>query len=72
MSDNTEVGEVSYKFISYPYRCEYGSSANRTIEHSIHDRDICLDDMLQEFQYFLTGCGYPLPIGSRIEVVNDE
>jgi len=69
MSDTTEV---SYKFISYPYRCEYGSSVNRTIEHTIHDRDICLDDMLQEFQYFLTGCGYPLPIGSRIEIVSDE
>jgi hypothetical protein len=68
MSDDTEVGEVSYKFISYPY----GSSTNKTLEYTIHDRDICLGDMLEEFQYFLTGCGYHIPVGSSIEVVTDE
>jgi hypothetical protein len=72
MSDNTEVGEVSYKFISYPYGCEYGNSVNKTLEYTIHDRDIGLDDMLQEFQYFLTGCGYQIPVDSSIEVVTDE
>lgn len=64
--------EVHYKFISYPYGCGHGSSVNKTMEYTIHDRDISLDQMLEEFQYFLAGCGFCLPTGSRIEVVNDE
>ena len=61
----------SYKFISYPYRCELGSSPNAKVEYSIEDKDLSLDDMLESFQYFLKAAGYQFDIGARIAVVDD-
>lgn len=64
--------EIAYKFISYPYNCEYGSSVNVMTEHSIMDRDISIDGMFEQFQYFLTGAGYHIPKGARIDFVYDD
>ena len=61
----------SYKFISYPYRCEFKPATNALVEYSIEDNDLSLDDMLESFQYFLKAAGYQFDIGARIAVVDD-
>jgi hypothetical protein len=62
----------SYEFISYPYGCEYGSSVNKEIRHVIMDRDVMLDDMLDEFLNYLRACGYPINYDSRLELIDNR
>ena len=59
-----------YKFIQYPYNCEYGSSANVLIEHTIVDRDVGLTEMLETFEHFLRASGFL--IDGRVDIVCDE
>ena len=62
----------AYKFISYPYECDLGSSPNTLIEYTIQDKDIDRDQMLEQFQYFLKAAGYQFNAGDYITVNNDE
>ena len=64
--------KIAYKFISYPYNCEYGSSVNCMTEYSIMDRDINIDDMFEQFQHFLACVGYQIPKGARLDFVYDD
>ena len=61
---------IGYKFIQYPYNCEYGSSANVLIEHTIIDRDVSLTEMLETFEHFLRASGFL--IDGRVDIVCDE
>lgn len=60
------------KFISEPYHCEFGSSVNTRIQYEIMDRDVDLDDMLEQFRYFLLACGYPISDNSSLTLVEHE
>ena len=62
----------SFKFISYPYECTFGTAVRAQQEHTIMDRDLCLDDVLEQFRYFLLSAGYIIEPGGRLEVVNDS
>lgn len=62
----------STKFISEPYNCDLGSSVNSRIEYSIIDKDVGLDDMLEQFQYFLLACGYPISETQDLMIVERE
>ncbi len=65
MNDN-----IGYKFIQYPYNCEYGSSANVLIEHTIMDKDVTLEELLGTFEHFLRAAGFH--IQGRVDIINDE
>ena len=54
----TKQRKVRYEFIAYPYECELGTSPNTTLSLVIHDRDISLSDMYEQFEYFLKAAGY--------------
>ena len=62
----------STKFISEPYNCDLSSSVNTRIEYSIFDKDVGLDDMLEQFQYFLLACGYPISQTQDLMIVERE
>ena len=49
---------VRYEFIAHPYDCELGSSPNTTLSLVIHDRDISLPEMYEQFELFLKAAGY--------------
>lgn len=59
-----------YKFTHYPYNCEYGSSANVLIEHTLVDKDVSLTEMLETFEHFLRAAGFR--IDGRVDIVCDE
>jgi len=66
------MSDFNVKFISAPYECSFGTSTNVHIEHTIVDKDVDLDSMLQQFQYFLMACGYPISATQQLMVVDDE
>ena len=66
------MSDFNVKFISAPYECSFGSSTNVHIEHTIVDKDVDLDSMLQQFQYFLMACGYPIRPNQELMLVDDE
>lgn len=47
-----------YEFIAHPYDCVLGSSPTTTLSLVIHDRDLSLSDMYEQFEYFLKAAGY--------------
>jgi len=49
---------IRYEFIAHPYDCVLGSSPNTTISLVIHDGDISLPEMYEQFEYFLKAAGY--------------
>lgn len=49
---------VRYEFIAHPYDCELGASPNTTLSLVIHDKDLSLSDMYEQFEYFLKAAGY--------------
>jgi len=50
--------KASYEFIAYPYECPLGSSPDVTVRYVIHDRDLSLPDIREQFDYFLKAAGY--------------
>lgn len=64
--------KASYKFISYPYECDLGSSTNVLLEHTIVDREVRLHDMLEQYQAFLQAAGYHFKEGDYLSCVNDD
>jgi len=66
------MSDFNVKFISAPYECSFGSSTNVHIEHTIVDKDVDLDSMLQQFQYFLMACGYPIRPDQELTLVDAE
>ena len=64
------MSDFNVKFISAPYECSFGSSTNVHIEHTIVDKDVDLDSMLQQFQYFLMACGYPIRRDQELTLVD--
>jgi len=62
----------SYKFISYPYNCPYGSSPDILIEHTIQSKDLSRDNMIEAIQSFLVAAGYHFEEGDCLEVVNEN
>jgi hypothetical protein len=65
------MSDFNVKFISAPYECSFGSSTNVRIEHTIVDKDVDLDSMLQQFQYFLMACGYPIRPSQELMLVDE-
>ena len=65
-----ENNNIGYKFIQYPYNCEYGSSANVLIEHTIMDKDVTLEELLGTFEHFLRAAGFH--IQGRVDIIYDE
>lgn len=59
-----------YELISHPYDCEYGSSVNTEIKHTIVDRDVPLGEMLNEITTWLRACGYAIPFDEHLDVVS--
>ncbi len=66
------MSDFNVKFISAPYECSFGSSTNVHIEHTIVDKDVDLDSMLQQFQYFLMACGYAIRPDQELMLVDSE
>jgi hypothetical protein len=66
------MSDFNVKFISAPYECSFGSSTNVRIEHTIVDKDVDLDSMLQQFQYFLMACGYPISPSQELMLVDED
>ena len=66
------MSDFNVKFISAPYECSFGSSTNVHIEHTIVDKDVDLDSMLQQFQYFLMACGYPISPSQELMLVDED
>tara|TARA_R110000764_G_scaffold202779_2_gene288017 strand:+ start:293 stop:478 length:186 start_codon:yes stop_codon:yes gene_type:complete len=50
--------KARYEFIAYPYECELGSSPDTTLSLAIHDKDVTLEEMYEQFEYFLKATGY--------------
>lgn len=50
--------KARYEFIAYPYECELGSSPDTTLSLAIHDKDVTLEEMYEQFEYFLKAAGY--------------
>lgn len=44
---------------------------NQRIEMTV-DGEVNLDQLLQQFEYFVKACGYYPPDGTRLEFVDDE
>jgi hypothetical protein len=59
-----------YEFIAHPYKCEYGSSVNTEIRHTILDRDISLGEILDELTTFLRAAGYQIDENYHLDIVN--
>ena len=64
--------DFNTKFISAPYNCSFGSSVNTRIEHTVLDKDVDLDGMLEQFQYFLLACGYPIHHSQQLMFVDES
>ena len=64
--------DFNTKFISAPYNCDLGSSVNTRIEHTVLDKDVDLDGMLEQFQYFLLACGYPIHHSQYLMFVDES
>jgi hypothetical protein len=63
----------SYEFISYPYESFVSGGATRTrLNMVIEDQDVTLDEMLEQFEYFLKGAGYQIDVGQHLELVDSE
>jgi hypothetical protein len=63
----------SYEFISYPYESFVSGGAARTrLNMVIEDQDVTLDEMLEQFEYFLKGAGYQIDVGQHLELVDSE
>jgi hypothetical protein len=54
----TTQRKARYEFIAHPYECELGSSPDTTLSLIIHDRDVTLEEMYVQFEYFLKAAGY--------------
>ena len=54
----TPQRKARYEFIAHPYECELGSSPDTTLTLVIHDKDITLAEMYEQFEYFLKAAGY--------------
>ena len=63
---------AGFKFISYPYNCEYDSSLNVLNEYTIEERDVSVDDMLEAFMYFMKSVGYHFATDESFAVVSSN
>ena len=61
----------SYEFIAYPYE-SFGGATRTRLNMVIEDQDITLDELIEQFEYFLKGAGYQIDVDQHLELVDSE
>lgn len=62
----------SYKFTSYPYECVFGSSTDVLIEHTITQKDVSRDDLIEAFESFLLASGFHKNENERLDFITED
>ena len=62
----------AYEFIAHPDERPFDTMPKSSVTYTIHDNDISLDDMLEQFEYFLKAAGYYIGVDQSLQLVDDE
>jgi len=62
----------SYKFTCYPYQCIMGTSTDVLIEHTITQRDVSRDDLVEAFEKFLLASGFHKNENERLDFIQED
>ena len=62
----------AYEFIAHPDERPFDTMPKSSVTYTIHDNDISLDDMLEQFEYFLKAAGYHIGVDQSLQLVDDE
>ena len=62
----------AYEFIAHPDERPFDTMPKSSVTYTIHDNDISLDDMLEQFEYFLKAAGYYIGVDQSLQIVDDE
>ena len=64
----------AYEFIAHPDERPFDTMPKSSVTYTIHDNDISLDDMLEQFEYFLKAAGYYIGVDQslQLQLVDDE
>lgn len=60
------------KFISEPYKSFAGHTIGSRITFEIPNQDASMHELIEQFQYFLIGCGYAIDSDQQLMVVDAE
>ena len=62
----------AYEFIAHPDERPFDTMPKSSVTYTIHDNDTSLDDMLEQFEYFLKAAGYYIGVDQSLQLVGPD
>lgn len=60
------------QFICHPHECLWSTSINSRVTYDIMEKDVSREDMLEQFQYFMSAMGYHFDTNETITIVSEN